>query len=214
MMSITRRFLSLMAPPLAGVALVLCAAPAMAETKPYLGEEVAIGNAKAKVTVVEYASASCPHCAAFNNEVFPAFKAKYIDSGKVRYVFRELLTPPIEFAAAGFLLARCTGEDKYLPALESLFQDQDRIYQSGDLMGGLNAIGKKFGLSEADVGACIRDPKAQQALQGRLENADKAGVESTPTFFINGVKKEGELTLAQLSEAIDPVLAAPAASAR
>ena len=69
-------------------------------------DDMAMGNAQAKVTVIEYASASCPHCAEFNNEVFPAFKAKYIDSGKIHYVFREFLTPPAEVAASGFLIAR------------------------------------------------------------------------------------------------------------
>ncbi|MDB5447797.1 MAG: dsbA, partial [Phenylobacterium sp.] len=75
--------------------------------------DMSLGPPDAKVKVVEYASASCSHCARFNNEVFPAFKAKYVDTGKVNYTLREFLTPPEEVAAAGFLLARCAGKDKY-----------------------------------------------------------------------------------------------------
>src|SRR5665213_2186956 len=84
-----------------------------------------MGDPRAKVTVVEYASASCPHCARFNNDVFPAFKAKYIDTGKVRYVLREFLTEPVQVAAAGFLLARCAGKGKYFGALDDFFHGQE-----------------------------------------------------------------------------------------
>src|ERR1700749_2126770 len=109
-----------------------------------LAEEMSMGNPKAPVTVVEYASASCPHCAAFNNDVFPEFKKKYIDTGKVRYAFREFLTPPAEFAALGFLTARCAGDKKYFPLLDALFHAQAGIYGSGDLAGGLIGVGAKF----------------------------------------------------------------------
>src|SRR5580700_5874084 len=100
-------------------------------------DDMQMGNPQAKVTVVEYASASCPHCADFNNEVFPAFKAKYIDTGKIHYVFREFLTPPAEVAAASFLIARCAGRDKYFSVLDTIFRGQEQMYQSGDIRGAL-----------------------------------------------------------------------------
>jgi protein-disulfide isomerase len=187
--------------------LILTAAPALAAPAPFMGDEATLGNPKAKVTVKEYASASCPHCAWFNNEVFPLFKAKYIDTGKVHYVFRELLTQPQEFAAAGFLTARCAGEAKYLAVLDAIFHDQARMYETGDLSDGLHAIGRKFGLTNAQLDACIQDPKALEALQSRLKLADKDGVQSTPTFFINGVKHEGEMSLGDLDAVIGPMLA-------
>lgn len=196
---------------LALAALMLAGAPALAAPKPYLGEEVDLGNPKAPITVVEYASASCPHCARFNNDVFPAFKAKYIDTGKVHYVLRELLTEPQDFAAAGFLTARCAGRDRYLAVLDAIFHDQQKIYESGDLLGGLQAIGQKFGLSEADVKACIADHAAVDALNARLAAAEKAGIDSTPTFIINGRKLEGETSLGDLMLVIEPMLAAMAA---
>ena len=83
---------------------------------------MSLGDPKAKVRVIEYASASCSHCARFNNEVFPAFKAKYIDTGRVHYTLKEFLTPPVEVAAAAFLLARCTGKDRYFSTLDAVYK--------------------------------------------------------------------------------------------
>ncbi len=191
--------------------MLLIAAPAWAAPKPFLGDEVDMGNPKAAITVIEYGSASCPHCAHFNNDVFPAFKAKYIDTGKVRYVFRELLTQPVDFAASGFLTARCAGRDKYFPILDAIFHDQAQIYQTGDLLGGLQAIGQRFGLSREDMDACIRDPQAQKALQDRVAAANKDGIDSTPTFLINGQRIDGAATLGDLMLVIEPMLARIAA---
>jgi protein-disulfide isomerase len=188
-------------------ALALAAIPAQAAPAPFMGDEIAVGNPKAKVTVIEYASVSCSHCAWENNAVFPLFKAKYLDTGKVRYVLREYLTPPAEFAAAGFLMARCAGESRYLAVVDAIFHDQDKILQSGDLIGGLHAVGQRFGLTGAQVDACIKDPKALDALQKRLAQADKAGVDGTPIFFINGVRKDGEQSLGDLDAVIEPMLA-------
>jgi len=191
----------------------LAAAPvrtarALAAPAPFLGEAGEMGNPKAPISVVEYASASCPHCARFNNNVFPEFKAKYIDTGKVHYQLRELLTEPQDFAAAGFLTARCAGKDNYLKVVDAIFHDQEKMYQSGDLIGGLRAVGARFGLSKDELDACLRDPKAVAALKARVADAEKAGVNSTPTFIINGKKLEGETTLGDLMLVIEPMLAA------
>src|SRR6201987_6183796 len=95
--------ISLLIAGLVALSLASCNKPVGAAT----ADDMSMGNPQAKVTVIEYASASCPHCADFNNEVFPAFKAKYIDTGKIHYVFREFITPPAELAMAVFLTARC-----------------------------------------------------------------------------------------------------------
>ena len=100
-------------------------------------DDMTMGDPKAKIEMVEYASASCSHCAAFNNNVFPAFKAKYIDTGKVHYPFKEFLTPPAEVAAAGFLTARCAGKDKYFNVVDALFHAQEEMFTSGDMRGVL-----------------------------------------------------------------------------
>jgi protein-disulfide isomerase len=203
-------FLRLSVMALAAASLAL-AAPALAASKPFLGPEVDMGKADAPITVIEYGSASCPHCARFNNNVFPEFKAKYIDTGKVHYVFREFLTQPADFAAAGFLMARCVGRDQYLAVVADIFHDQDKIYQSNDLPGGLRAIGEKYGLSKSAFETCVRDPVAQKALEARQAAAQTAGIDGTPTFLINKERVEGETTLGDLMLVIEPMLAKAAA---
>jgi protein-disulfide isomerase len=166
--------------------------------------DMALGDPKAKVTVVEYASASCSHCAAFHNEVFPAFKAKYVDTGKVRYVLREILTDPVDFAAAGFLTARCAGDDKYFAVLGELYASFPDLIRTGDARSALLRAGAAGGLDEAKVAACITDQAAMQALHTRVDAAGREGeIRATPTFFVNGRKvAEGPMTLAQLDAAI------------
>jgi protein-disulfide isomerase len=168
-------------------------------------EDMSMGNASSKVLVAEYASVACPHCAAFNNDIFPAFKAKYIDTGKVHYVFHEMLVggqTEQALAAAGFLLARCVGKDKYFPVVDEIFHAQKAIFDSGDLRGGLLRIALSTGMTEAQFNTCIGDQAALKALNARVESAGKDGVDSTPTFIINGNKMVGEQTLAQLDKAI------------
>jgi protein-disulfide isomerase len=190
-------------------ALSALAAPALAAAPP-LPEDMSLGNSKAPVTVVEYASASCPHCARFNNNIFPAFKKAYIDSGKVHYVFREFLTPPVEVAAAGFLVARCAGQQKYFEVLDDFFRGQANAYETGDVKGLIMSAGQKAGLSEAQINACLSDEAAIKSLNDRVEHyVQNDGVNATPTFVVNGKKLpdlDHEVTLQDLSNAIDPLL--------
>jgi protein-disulfide isomerase len=168
-------------------------------------EDMTLGNPQAKVLVAEYASVACPHCAIFNNEVFPAFKAKYIDTGKVHYVLHEMLVggqAEQSMAAAGFLLARCAGKDKYFAVNDEVFHAQTAMFQSGDLRGGLLKIAQSMGMNEQQFNTCIGDQGALKALNARVEAAAKSGVDSTPTFIINGDKLVGEQTLADLDKAI------------
>jgi protein-disulfide isomerase len=185
-----------------GLRVAEAAAPGALEST----EDMSLGNPKAKVTVIEYGSASCPHCAAFSNEVFPAFKKKYVDTGKVRFVFREFLTPPQEFAAAGFMAARCGGSDKYFPFLEALYKAQQGIYESGDMVGGLHKVGQSVGLTDAQVDGCIYDQKALQALNQRVAKADENGIEGTPTFLIGSKRLVGDTSLDEISAAVDAAL--------
>ena len=166
--------------------------------------DMTLGPADAKVKVVEYASASCSHCATFNNEVFPAFKAKYIDTGKVHYTLKEFLTPPEQVAAAGFLTARCAGKDKYFTVLDAIFKNQAEMFQTGDVRGGLLRIAQSAGMTEDQFTKCVSDPEALKALQARHDKAVKEDkISGTPTFFVNGKKVgEGEVSLAQLEAAV------------
>jgi len=177
-----------------------------------------LGSPDAKVTVREYASTTCPHCARFNEDVFPAFKAKYIDTGKVRYEFHEYLTPPAQVAAAGFLLARCAGQDKYFSVVDALFHSQNEMFTTGDVRGVLFRVGRSAGMTDEQITTCIQDEKALEALNKRVTKAvqdDK--VTGTPDFWVNGKSlagqvlagqtyQGGEITMAQLSAAVDPLL--------
>ncbi len=195
-----------------GLALtLLVAAPALAQ--PVQPSDMSMGNPHAKVTVIEYGSASCPHCARFNNEVFPAFKTKYVDTGKARYVFREFLTDPVQLAAAGFLLARCGGPDKYFSILDGVFHAQEEIYQTQEITGPLMRVAHDNGLTDAQANACLQDQTAIDALNARVQGYEKTdGIDSTPTFDVNGKRLQGEQTLAEISTAVDHALSAAAAS--
>lgn len=164
--------------------------------------DMSLGDPKAKVRVVEYASASCPHCARFDVEVFPAFKKKYIDTGRVHYTLKEFLTPPQDVAAFGFLMARCGGRAKYFTILDQVFRSQAE-WDQGDVRASLLKVAKANGLSPEQVQGCISDKGALDALNARFQAAlDKDGVRSTPTFDINGKRIEGETDLATLDAAI------------
>ncbi|TAJ72308.1 MAG: DsbA family protein [Phenylobacterium sp.] len=198
--ALTRRAAVLTA---AAVAAAGVAAPAWAQYKAAPGD-MSLGSPKAPIQVVEYLSLTCPHCAHFHADVFPAFKAKYIDTGRVHFTIRELLTAPAQVAAAGFLLARCNGGKDYFQVVDEVFKSQSR-WQGGQIKPIFLEIAKKHGLTEAQFEACITDEKAQEDLQKRLEYAtgtDK--VTGTPTFFVNGVMlPNAEVpTLADLDAAI------------
>ncbi len=210
MRSLTRRLLTAVALTASlGVALAGCGKKGDAAT----ADDMSLGNPAAKVTVIEYASASCVHCGRWNNEVFPAFKAKYIDTGKVHYVYREFLTPPVEVAAASFLLARCAGKDKYFSVIDSVYHSQEEMFQTGDFRGVLLRIAQSAGMNESQFNACVSDEKNLKALNARVEKyAADAKITGTPTFVINGKKAGGEdggeQSIAQLDAAIAEAQAA------
>ena len=163
-----------------------------------------LGDPNAPVHVVEYLSLTCSHCAAFNAEIYPTLKARYIDTGRVYYTVRELLTAPAQVAAAGFLMARCNGGARYFPIIDQVFKSQAR-WQSGNIKPIFVEIAKANGLTEDQFAACITDEKAGQALEGRLKYAVETDhVSGTPTFFVNGVLLKGDHvpTLEELDAAI------------
>ena len=168
------------------------------------GGDIMIGSDKAPVTIIEYASMTCPHCAHFSENTFPELQKRYIDTGKVRFIFREF--PLDALAAAGFMLARCAGNDKYMPMVETLFAKQaDWVVK--EPLPPLKEIAKQFGMTEDSFNACLANQKGLDAIQAVRDHAvDKLGVNSTPTFFINGKKFIGDLTMDQISKEIDPYL--------
>src|ERR1700684_74030 len=166
--------------------------------------DVALGSDKAPVTIIEYASMTCPHCAHFSETTFPELQKRYIDTGKVRYTLRAF--PLDALAAAGFMIARCAGNDKYMPAVETLFAKQaDWVVK--EPLPPLKEIAKQFGLTEDAVNQCLSNQKVLDSIQAVRDHAvEKLGVNSTPTFFINGKKMVGDLSIDQMSKEIDPYL--------
>lgn len=166
-------------------------------------DDMTMGSPKAPVTVVEYASVGCPHCAHWDMEVFDAFKAKYIDTGQVRFVYREILAGSAVLAAAGFITARCAPPEQYFPIVREIYRQQQTIAESGDFRTGLLKIAQGAGVDEAAWRACIGDTATFNAVQDRsAANSDLGQVEFTPTFVINGVKLVGDPTLEAFGKAI------------
>ncbi len=180
---------------------------------PPTAQDMSLGAAGAPVTVIEYASVACSHCAAFNNSVFPAFKAKYVDTGEVRYIAREALTGDTGLAAAGFLTARCAGKDKYFQVLDEIYRAQAQIYASGSPESVLLKIAKDAGLSEPRFETCISNPAGLAALKARWSHAmNEEGILQTPTFVINGKVYQGQMSLAEISAVVDQARAKAARS--
>ena len=190
----------------AALALTACGGGGRAITAPREGD-FTVGKADAPVVVTEYASASCTHCALFNNEVFEQAKAKYVDAGQVRWVMREILTGPVEVSAAGFLTAHCAGPDKAYSVLDAIFrgigQDPEGFLSTAP-RDHLLVIAQSAGMTEKQFDACVSDKAAMEALNKRNTRNAKDGVKGTPTFFVNGVKldNEKEMTLPRLDAVI------------
>jgi protein-disulfide isomerase len=175
--------------------------------KPMSLPDMALGPANASVTITEYASMTCPHCAAFNEAVFPKIKAEYIDSGKVRYVFREF---PLDIkAAAGSMLARCIAKDdsgKYFAVIDMLFKQQND-WVTKNTTETLTRIGKQAGLSQQAVEACLKDQALLDKIAADQKFAsDVLKVNSTPTFFVNGEMIKGETSFEEFDKKIKPLL--------
>jgi protein-disulfide isomerase len=204
--------LALAAPGFSGGILPLLTSPALAQDAPAPADladagpdgDIMVGSDKAPVTIIEYASMTCPHCAHFSETTYPELKKRYIDTGKVRYTLRTF--PLDALAAAGFLMARCGGKDKYMPIVETLFAKQpDWLVK--EPIPPMKEIGKQFGITEDQFNECLANQKTLDAIQAVRDHAvQKLGVNSTPTFFINGKRMVGDLSMDQLSKEIDAYL--------
>ena len=204
MINLSRRNLLL------GAALIALAPPALAAAKLDLSDvasaqdgDMTMGKDDAKVTLVEYASASCPHCAAFYKDVFSKLQTDYIDTGKIRFIFREF--PHNQQALAAFMLARCSAKEKYFPLIDVFFKTQETWVPNAQV--GLANIAKQTGMSQVDFDACLKNQSVATAILAVREKATtKYGVDSIPTFFLDGKAYHGETTYDDLKKAIDPLL--------
>lgn len=168
--------------------------------------EKAFGLAEAPVTIVEYASITCHFCMKFHSETWPAFKAKYVDTGKVRFVMREFPLDPL--ATAGFMLARCAGDEKWYPVLDLLYRTKEAWGHAQNPSEALLQTVRQAGFTKDSFETCLRDDKLYQDVRQTADRAAKDfGVNSTPTFFINGEKRAGALTLQEFDKILEPMLA-------
>ncbi len=195
----------------ATLAIATAPRPSFAETVPQtelmkagpLGEE-SMGSDKAPVTVIEYASLTCSHCAHFAETTFPEFKKKYIDTGKVRYIFREFPFDPV--AAGAFMLARCAPKNEYFPMIDLLFRTQQQWAVQKPLPP-LLSIAKQVGFTEESFKACLANQNVLNGIEWvRDRAANTFKVNATPTFFINGQKFAGDMSIEELGKAIQPYL--------
>lgn len=170
--------------------------------------EMVLGNPNARVTLIEYASTTCSHCAEFHETHWDQLKTNYIDTGRIRFVFREFPTPPPAIAVAGFQIARCGGAspEQYFTRIGELFRQQRAIFASGSMEGvraKLIEIGGAAGLSEQQVLDCIGDEAGAERVRQHVAAGESDGVTGTPTFVINGTKYEGAPTYEDIARALD-----------
>jgi protein-disulfide isomerase len=192
--------ISLPSPALADSALAALVA------KPVSLPDMALGSANAPLTIVEYSSLTCPHCADFAENVLPMLQSKYVDSGKLRFVSREF---PLEIKAAGAsMLARCAANgdaQKYFEATAMLFKQQQALLEH--TTDTLKAVGSKFGMSEEAVEACVKDNALLDKIKADQDFAyDKLKVDATPTFFINGERVKGSMSFEEFDKKLAPLL--------
>lgn len=187
---------------LVATALSACGAadPTNAQTSgPASGEtaltDIALGAEDAPLTIVEYASWTCPACLQFHTDVIPMLKADYVEAGHVKFIFREFPTAPANVSVAGFALARCAGEDNYYDVIDDLFAAQTNIMNlartGGDIEGALRTLVSSYGIEGDAFGDCLSNQEVTYAISESVMKGDSQGVNSTPTVFINGEKLQG-----------------------
>ena len=194
---------------LAGFSPLRLIAGAMAQSasdvaKPVSLPDMALGPANATVTITEYASMTCPHCSHFHETTYPEMKKKYIDTGKIRFIFREFPLDPLATAAS--MLARCAGGDKYFPLIETFFaQQKDWVVQKP--LQPLFAIAQQAGFTQQSFNECLANQQMENGIvESRTRATTKFNVNSTPTFFINGKIFRGALTPEELDKQVAPYL--------
>jgi protein-disulfide isomerase len=166
--------------------------------------DMAMGKEDAPVTIIEYSSLTCPHCAHFHHDVFPELKSKYIDTGKLRYVYREF--PLNEPALAGAVVARCLDPSRYFAFTKLLFAKQADWAFKDDALTPLKGYAKQAGLSEKDFSECVDNEALQKKVLALRDEGSKKGVNGTPSFFVNGMILKAPPTMQALEEAMKPYL--------
>ena len=167
--------------------------------------DVWLGSADAKCTIIEYASMTCPHCAAFHADTWPKLKQTYIDTGKVRFTLREF--PLDNFAALGFMVARCAGNDKYYPMVDLMFDKQQDWAFVEKPRDALASLVKQAGFTQKTFDECLKNQQIRAGVEAvRSRGETVIGVNATPTFFINAKKYDGEMSFEAMDKIIAPIV--------
>lgn len=208
MMTLNRRKLMIGSAALSGLALGIT--PALAVDTAELYKEPELGDmwlgadaANTKVTLVEYASATCPHCAAFHRETYKQLKTELLDTKKIRFVFREF--PLNDAALAAFMIARAANKDAYFPLMDVFFETLE-TWAQGNVLENLFNIAKQAGFTREKFDATLKDEALAKKIMAIKDDGEKFGVGGTPTFFLNGEIYEGDRTFDAMKKAIDPLL--------
>jgi protein-disulfide isomerase len=170
--------------------------------------DMVLGAANAPITIVEYASLTCPHCAQFHNQTLPKLKAEYIDTGKVKYVFRDFPLDGVALRAS--MIAQCAGPDRYFTFLDVFFQQQPNWMRGNDgeaMVASLRRLARTGGMTEAQIDECLKNQQVQETiLASRMAGQNQFNVRSTPTLIINGKNHSGALPFDELDKILKPLL--------
>ncbi|WP_443750570.1 thioredoxin domain-containing protein [Asticcacaulis solisilvae] len=199
---------------LAGIALLAAGCSQGPSTDKIGSGDMSAGKADAPITVVEYASVACPICARMNQAAMSTFMSKYVDTGKVHYIYRPMMTGNPAVSVAGHLLAQCAGPDKSFKVVDAIMRSQEEMDQGSshpeeyaNARTVLTRIAQSVGLTDEQFNKCVTDPKGVQALNDAHDKAIKDGVDGTPTFFVNGKKIPlQKYDMSDLDNAIQPLL--------
>ena len=167
-------------------------------------KERATGDPAAPVTMIEYASLTCPHCATFHNDTYAAFKARYIDTGKVRLIYRDFPLDGVALRAA--MMARCTIDQRYFGLVQVLYKSQNNWARAKDPVAELAKIGRLAGIDQATFDACMASEELINGILEIRQSAAATGVRSTPTFVIGGKVYPGNRLIEEFAEIIEPLL--------
>ncbi len=213
-MQVLRRFIVTLLPLALCAGLTACSGNSTSENARSSGErddDMAIGDPRAPIVMVEYASLTCPHCAKFHEDIFPELKARYIDTGKMRFIFRQLPTPPVPYAVGAEAVARCAGPDNYFGLLDVLYEKQNYWVRASNPRSALMEIAATAGISQEDFDACVSDEANITRIQAfsKIANED-FNITGTPSFVINGERRPHvagrPYGLEDFTAVIDPLL--------
>lgn len=167
-------------------------------------EDRVMGNADAPITIIEYASLTCPHCAAFHRDTLPKVKAEWIETGKAKLIYRDFPTNPIGASFAASMIARCAPQDRYFAFLGALFQTQQNWATAPDPTDALAKVAQLGGMSREDVDKCLEDEALLDGLRERtLDGKMEYGIETTPSFVVNGRVVRGNMAYDDFADILE-----------